>query len=234
MPIVHNCEQNSEEWHRLRLGIPTASCFHRIITPKTLKPSKQADDYLAWLLAEWIYGAPLDSVQTDYMQRGHDMEPAAVKSYEFETGRKTETVGFITTDDGMIGASPDRLVVGCKRLLEIKAPALQTHVAYMLHRDVDDDYRVQLQGQLWVSGDEGVDIQSYYPGLPSVIIPVERDPKYQDALSEALPGFVARLLQARADLEGRYGNLRQPPPEPKADPLGVSDADVDAYLRSIA
>jgi hypothetical protein len=44
--IVHNVSQLSDEWHRLRMGIPTASEFGRIITPKTMKLSAQAPEYM--------------------------------------------------------------------------------------------------------------------------------------------------------------------------------------------
>jgi hypothetical protein len=39
---IHNCTQGTEEWRKLRAGIPTASEFHKIITPKTGQLSKQA------------------------------------------------------------------------------------------------------------------------------------------------------------------------------------------------
>jgi hypothetical protein len=34
MPIFHEVRQYSEEYDRLKLGIPTSSNFHKIITPK--------------------------------------------------------------------------------------------------------------------------------------------------------------------------------------------------------
>jgi hypothetical protein len=40
MPILHNVTQYSEAYDRLKLGIPTSSNFHKIITPQG-KPSKQ-------------------------------------------------------------------------------------------------------------------------------------------------------------------------------------------------
>ena len=33
MTKEHACEQYSDDWFRLRLGIPTASQFHNIVTP---------------------------------------------------------------------------------------------------------------------------------------------------------------------------------------------------------
>jgi hypothetical protein len=206
---IHNVEQLSPEWHRLRLSIPTTSEFKRIVTP-TGKLSAQATGYLHRLLAEWILGRELDedALETKWMERGRALEPEAVASYEFETERITETVGFITSDDGLIGCSPDRLIVGEPGLLEIKCPAPQTHVGYMLRRTVDKDYWPQIMGQLYVTGREWVDIQSYHPGLPSVIIRVARDEEYIAKLADALRDFTALMVASREFLESEYGPFR--------------------------
>ena len=234
--IVHQVEQLSSEWHALRLGIPTTSEFKRIVTPGG-KLSAQSADYMHRLLAEWILAGPLDedTFETKWMERGRLLEDEAVRSYEFETERTTETVGFITTDDGLIGCSPDRLIVGEPGLLEIKCAAPQTHIGYMLTRAVDKDYYPQVQGQLLVTGREWVDIQAYFPGLPSVIVRVGRDPEYQGLLDLALRAFVEKMLAARADLEARYGPFqrRQQPAEPEDGilGLGITDDDIDALMR---
>ncbi len=228
--IVHDVEQGTPEWLRLRLGIPTSSEFGRILTP-TGKPSSQAEGYLLWLLAEWVTGAPLESPETDWMRRGHELEAAAVQSYEFETGREASVVGFVTTDDGMIGASPDRLV-DPDGLLEIKCPAPQTHIGYLLSRAVDRAYWPQVQGQLLVTGRAWVDIQSYHPGLPAVIVRVERDENYIGKLDAALRAFVERLLAARVELEAKCGPFRKPEPKPHPSPFDLTDEDVEVIVRN--
>ena len=53
-------EQGSAEWALSRLGIPTASCYDRLLTPKTRKPSASRHAYRAELMAEWLMGQPLD------------------------------------------------------------------------------------------------------------------------------------------------------------------------------
>lgn len=235
--IVHaEVEQLSPEWFAMRRGIPTTSEFKRIVTPGG-KLSAQSADYMHRLLAEWILDRPLeeDALETKWMERGRKLEDEAVRSYEFETERVTETVGFITSDDGLIGCSPDRLIVGEPGLLEIKCPAPQTHVGYMLRRTVDKDYLPQCMGQLYVTGREWVDIQSYHPGLPSVIIRVERDEKYIDALAVALADFVAYMVTAREFLTQEYGPFHRRPkpaePEDGIPGLGITDEDIDALVR---
>jgi hypothetical protein len=227
--IIHNCQQGSEQWHRLRLGIPTASCFSKIVTPGG-KLSKQADGYMYRLLAEWLFGAPLEDPESTYrsewMQRGNDLEESAVHAYEFQTGRRAEKVGFVTNDEGNLGCSPDRLV-GETGLLEIKVPSPPVHVGYMLAGSIEQDYTPQLQGQLLLTARKWVDIVSYCPPFPLVIIRVQRDSSYQAALSEALAGFVENLLAARAKLVAKYGDIRPPAVvEVPFDPLGISEQDL--------
>ena len=237
--IRYDCAQRSEEWDRLRLGIPTSSEFHRIVKGGTeyvcqscgvvsptkrkkcadcgepvisreiLKPSTQAEAYMHRLLAEWYFGGPLEDPESQYksawMERGQFLEDQAVKSYEFETGTETEKVGFLTTDDGMVGCSPDRLVVGDEGVLEIKCPSPAVHMGYMVKRSVDDDYWPQLQAQLWLSGRSWVDIESYCPPFPTVIIRVPRDEQYIGLLSVELAKFVHAMQQARTLIEKTYG-----------------------------
>jgi hypothetical protein len=69
--IRFNVEQGSQEWAMLRLGIPTASQFARVLTPKTMKTSGQMADYAHELLAEQVLKIPLDHASTGLMQRGY-------------------------------------------------------------------------------------------------------------------------------------------------------------------
>lgn len=206
--IIHQVAQGSEAWDQLRNGIPTASEFKRILTPKG-RPSRQAEGYLNCLLAEWYFGQPLEDPETEFqsqwMARGQALEMQAVQSYEFERDVETEKVGFISIDSGLCGCSPDRLV-GKDGILELKCPAPSTHIGYMLKRNVHDEYKPQLQGQLLIAERKWVDIQSYCPVFPTVIIRVERDDEYQGLLSTALATFVETMLTARQELAAIYGN----------------------------
>ena len=51
MPIFHDVVQYSDAYDRLKLGIPTSSNFHKIITPQG-NPSKQWREYACVLIAE--------------------------------------------------------------------------------------------------------------------------------------------------------------------------------------
>lgn len=224
---IFDCIQGTPQWASLRCGVVSASNFNKILTP-TGKASTQATDYMHQLLAEFVVGHPFEGPKTPWMERGSELEDEAVKAYAFATDTDPEAVGFITNDAGTVGVSPDRLV-GDKGLLEIKCPSPHTHVGYMLTGSVEDEYTPQLQGQLWLTERESVDIVSYHPELPVVIIKVKRDEEYIAKLSAAVNHFLDKMLTARLDLEKRYGPFRryvQSPVDPH--PFGVTDADVDA------
>lgn len=199
--ILHDVIQGTTEWLAVRAGIPTASAFDRIVTPKG-KPSAQAEKYMHMLLAERIMGHPVLQVQTSWMGRGKELEGEAVLYYEGVRELDTTVIGFVTNDERTIGASPDRFV-GEDGLLELKVPAEHTHVGYLLTRAVDAEYYPQAQGQLWVTGREWLDIMSYHPEMPPAIIRVERDDGYIATLNEAVTRFSWTLERMAEELKGR-------------------------------
>ncbi len=237
--IHHRVTQNEEAWHRLRMSIPTASCFAKIITPKTGKPTEgeTPDLYACELLAAWMMDRPITGPETDFMQQGHELEDSAVEHYEFTTGIETDLGGFVTTNDGMCGCSPDRLV-GDDRLLEIKShpgnPGI--HVQFMRGSALEIKHRPQLQGALWICERNQIDIISYHPELVPVIVPVMRDEEYIEKLSAAVRLFIDRLIAAKTELDQRYGiserlaemrKRREGNNEAVDTQFDISDEDID-------
>lgn len=201
MSIHHQVQQGSSAWLELRAGIPTASDFESIVTP-TGKISSAQERYLHTLLAERIMQRPTVEHVSMWMERGSQMEEEAVEFYELQRDIETVPVGFVTNDARTIGASPDRLV-GDDGLLEIKCPAEHTHVGYLLFKSVDRKYYPQLQGQLWITGRQWVDILSYHPVMPPALVHVERDAEYIKLLADEVEKFSARLEAKAAELVER-------------------------------
>ena len=198
--------QGSPEWKAARLGLPTASCFDKIIQPSTGKLSASSGKYLATLLAEWYLGQPLDDFQSPYMVRGTELEAEAIKWYEYDSDTDTQAVGFCLRDDGLAGCSPDRLV-GDDGGVEMKVPAIQTHLTYLLDHDTIParmklmmDYWCQVQGCLWVTGRKWWDVCSFSPVLPSVRLRIEPEEGFIKAMEEAVTQFVDRLETAKRKL----------------------------------
>lgn len=193
--------QGSPEWEFIRLGMPTASQFKRILTPKKLALSADAASYRNELLAEWLCGyKPVFGSRgnsTGYADRGTDMEAQARRVYEFTHDVEVELVGFVMRDDGRVGGSPDGFVSD-EGGADFKCPAMHTHIGYMLEpASLADDYRSQCQGYMYLSGREWWDLFSFHPMLPPVEQRIIRDDKYQEALGVALDSFVSDLQAAR-------------------------------------
>lgn len=202
MRIV-NVTQGSPEWHAARLGIPTSSRFEEVITPKTLKPSAQLNALLFDLLAEWITGESMETARTDFMERGKEIEPEAALWYEFEKECDTKQIGFVLSDDGRYGCSPDRFVSDANGGVEIKCPKPSTHLKYLLNDGLlEGEYRCQIQGCLWICEREWWDIVCYSPSLymANICKRIYRDEEFIQALSGAVINACNRLdeLKARA------------------------------------
>ena len=192
---IHNVTQGSLEWVELRLGLPTASNFHKIVTPAKAQLSTQARKFAFLLIAEKLMNEslnPLDNLE--HIARGKEREPQAVKMYEFDQEVATEPVGFITTDDGRVGASPDRLLVGHAAALEIKCPAPQTHLEYLVD-GFGADYMPQVQGQAYVGEFDFVDRYSFHPLMPPALVRTHRDEAYIAKLRAALDQFCDDLAE---------------------------------------
>jgi len=238
--IQHNVVQGSEAWHKLRAGIVTASELHRIITPSKLSLSEQRHEYQAHLLMEWIWGQPiLSDEETKWMQAGTDQQDTAMRAYEFETGSDVTYAGFYTTDDGMIGASPDGLV-GEHGLLEIKGRKPVLHLLSMMRKEEFAlSHRIQVQGQLYVCDDRETDDLYCFSlarsPIPNFVIPCHREKTVQDALRMALDKFTDELLERREWLEREFGPFTRHNQEgmrAATDHLGITDEDADALIAA--
>lgn len=192
--IVHDVQQGSTEWLRLRCGIPTASNFSNILT-KSGKRSASAEKYMFALLAEKMMGHPRFEFMSEFMKRGIEQEERAVAKYEYLKDVETFPIGFITNDTQTIGASPDRGIKQLERnLLEVKCPKDETHAMYLLGSgSVFDEYRVQAYGQLWVAEKDVTDVISYHAEMPAAIVRTERDEPFIKLLEEAVLEFSAKL-----------------------------------------
>ena len=194
--------QGSPEWYDARLGLPTASAYDRILTPKKLQVSASATAYRNQLLVEYLFGIPVvDADATGFMRRGAEMESEAVAWYEMHRDVDVDRVGFCLHDDRRTGCSPDGLV-GDEGGLEMKCPSAHVHVGYLLD-GLTDEYRLQVQGGLWVTGRQWWDFLSYHPTLPAVLVRMHRDDECIAALNAAIPAFCDQLDAAKEILASR-------------------------------
>jgi len=202
---IYNIEQGSDAWHRLRMGVLTASQFDKLIT-STGKPSKQYDGLICCKIAEKASGIPTYVPQNFAMERGKELEQEAREYYELETGNKVEQVGFIMHDTLNAGCSPDGLI-GEDGGLEIKCPLPGNHVAYLRDEKLPTKYYQQVQGNMFITGREWWDFMSYAPGLKPLIIRVERDLKFIAELEKLLFQYGQEIIDLSEKYKQKINNV---------------------------
>ena len=197
MIIEDSFEQRSEQWYQAKAGVPGASSFDKIITPGGA-PSKQAIDYAYQLAGEKMLGRIEETYTSFAMQQGIDREDDARRLYGLIKGEQIRQAALIYKNESKsVACSPDGLFV------ELKCPILKTHIKYTVNPDLlVKDYRVQLQGSMWVCGRDSWDIMSYYPGLDEVLRTVKRDDDFCNKLGVEMVKFLDQLKKVYEALKG--------------------------------
>jgi len=141
---IYHCPQGSQEWHELRAKcLLTASTAGPFLVKNDQKSKDAREKRILKFLSQdcYVYGdawllelREKESKSLDYniaVQRGNAYEAEAIACFSNITGKKVESAGILTTDDGLFGASPDGLI-GDDEGLECKVPIPETHKSYLL------------------------------------------------------------------------------------------------------
>lgn len=238
MGKILDVQQGSEEWLQARMGIATASELDSLVTPLwKIKEGAAFDSYVAFKLAEAWLGHPIQTFSGGMMDQGKVREDEAIPAYEFLFKTTIKRVGFIISDDGLVGGSPDGifeeqvafinedsgkppvdLVPGVGQIkiesgIEVKCPEPQKHVAYLLVGECPKEYRHQVQASMYVTGAKWWTFMSYCRDFPIFTVVVERDEKAMAAIAEAAKLFRDRFDAGWAELVKSNGGE---PVRPKA------------------
>lgn len=190
---IFTCEQNSDEWLRVRMGIPTASQFATLLAKgRDGGASLTRRTYMLKLAGEIITGEPMESFSNEHTERGHAMEDEARDLYAFQTGAELHRVGFIR--NGRAGCSPDSLI-GEDGGLEIKTKLPHLLIELMLKDEFPPEHKAQVQGTLWLTKREWWDLPVYYRGMPMFTKRTYRDEPYIQRLATEVDRFNAELDQ---------------------------------------
>lgn len=191
---IYDFEQRTPEWYAIRLGMPTASNFDKIVTIDG-KPSKQRTKYLYQVAGEFLSGSSEESYQSYAMLRGCELEQEAINLYELIKGVSVKKVGFVVNNpDFEFGCSPDGLINN-DGMIQIKCPNMATHVGYIVENKFPMDYFQQIQGELLVTDRKWSDFISYYPGLKPLIVRFKRDKEFINKLKSELEIFCIELKE---------------------------------------
>jgi len=206
----YQVDQYTKEWSELRKGMPTASFAHLFITPdgKPKNPDTQERKrYLYKLVAERILQIPMPSSfdGNEHTERGHALEERATQSFFAQSGYKVAPGGFCRTDDGRYGCSPDGLMRNKREALEVKCPAVWTHMQYMCEGP-GDKYKAQVQMQIMIGEFDCVHFWSYHPDFAPVHVVTLPDERYIARLHEQLDLFYQEI-QSKEGYVRRHGNV---------------------------
>jgi hypothetical protein len=200
---IIECSQNSDEWYRARMKIPTSSKFQCLLAKSTDRKGRAA--YMRELAAEILTDERGESFTSAAMDRGHAMEQEACDHYAFLTDTEPQQVGFIRS--GRKGGSPDSLV-GANGLLEIKTQRADLLIETLLKNEFPSAHKAQCQGNLWISEREWIDICVFWPKMPVFIKRAYRDEHFIRGLAEEVDLFNEELDELVAKIRA-YGGARE-------------------------
>ena len=219
MGIVYHEEllQGSDEWLKARCGLMTASEMKLVLTPTGKIANNDKTRQHAYELAfQRITGFVEPQYVSDAMLRGQEDEIYARSAYSDHYASATET-GFITNDQWgfTIGYSPDGLV-GDDGLIECKSRAGKYQVQTIATNEVPEEYVLQLQTGLLVTGRKWIDFISYSGGLPMFVKRVEPDLELQAKIIAAATAFEEKIAQIVAEYHATVASLNLIPTERRA------------------
>jgi putative phage-type endonuclease len=178
--MIHEVEQGSPEWHELRSTRFTASNFYKMFLKEN---TKTYQNFINEVVFARLTGEVEEGYTNDFMRRGIEVEPQAIEQYELDSFNKVHRVGFISYSD-WIGCSPDGLI-GTDGMIQIKCPKATTLMEYY-GGEVPNDYYIQMQGELFVTGRAWSIFYVYHPKLKPYEIKVDRDEEMISQIHEKL------------------------------------------------
>jgi hypothetical protein len=190
---ISNISQGSPEWMALRLGIPTASNFGKILTA-TGKISESREKYMKRLAGEAVSGRSEENYQSYRMKRGAEMEAESRRVYEMDNEIEIRQVALVYKDERRaFSSSPDGLI-SSDGGFETKDAEFVVQIDRLFNGKMITSHIPQCQGGLYICEREYWIFRSYCSGLPSLNIRLERDEKYIARLSEELERFCYELV----------------------------------------
>lgn len=209
--IIDDVVQGSPEWFALRLGLPTASRFATIMASgKDGGESVTRRKLLYALAGEKLTEQPAEHYRNDAMDRGTEMQAEALEWYARTNFVDLREVGFIKREvvpplgkPYIVGCSPDALIVGKSKAVEVKTerPDLLIERALKGAQGFPPEHRAQCQGTLWVAGLEDIDLIIFHRGMPlTLTFPVHRDEAYIKRIADEVERFNYELDQLVAKI----------------------------------
>jgi putative phage-type endonuclease len=192
--MIHEIEQNTEEWFQLRMGKITASNFASIMANLGKPFGKPALQYAMRVAIESRTNVAIETYSNEWMERGKLLEDDARTMYEQLNFCDVFPGGF--AEQGRFGASADGQTED-NGLLEIKSVKYNTHFERLIKGGYDTSYQWQIRGQMWLYDVAWCDFVSYCPDFPVnkqlYVFRVERDAEQEGVMIDRLKEFADKV-----------------------------------------
>jgi hypothetical protein len=163
-------KQNSDDWFNLRLGLITSSNFGTIMANEGKAFGQPALKYARKKALERVTGKrdETDSLKSGYLDRGHELEPEALKRYSKVEICIVSNGGFNKGEGeySNLGDSPDGIDLIKNGCVEVKSVIPETHFKMLETGKFDSKYDWQIQGHIWLGKYKYCDCISYCPEMP--------------------------------------------------------------------
>lgn len=199
-------DQRSDAWRLARIGCLTGSRAGDMLARIKTGESAKRRDYRLQLAVERITGQSAeDGYVNKDMQRGIDLEPAAIALYEAVTGLLVTPCGFLLHDDLQAGCSPDGQIGNFTGIVEVKCPRQAAHLDVLRSRTLPADYVGQVTHNLWITGAQWCDFVSYDdrfpPHLRLAVIRHLRKPAEIDSYAIMAQAFLIEVERDVAEIK---------------------------------
>jgi len=177
---IHNFEQGTPEWFKVREGKMTASHAQAIGNC-----GKGLTTYINEMMSEMYSSGEDEKFSNKHTDRGNELEPLARSMYELQNGVKVEQVGFIEYNN-YVGCSPDGLVgdVGGVEIKSIQDKDYFLHLISENGSQVESKHIWQVQMNLLITGRQWWDLVYYNPNYKRsmCVYRIYPDPEQFEAL----------------------------------------------------
>lgn len=188
-----------------------AACVSFVRNKLPMIKSDTKMTYMDELIASIATGLIPDEIKAKPLQWGKDNEEAARDAYSARTFEAIEEQGFIYKDSSMrCGASPDGLISGKPKGLELKAPYNSgVFIAFAARDIIKQAEIIQCQYSMWVTGYDSWGFAKFDPRNVNCkklhVVEILRDEVMIKKLEEGAKSFIAEMDVALENLGMSFG-----------------------------
>lgn len=189
-------QQGTQEWHNIRAGKITGTIAETLCVKGTFEFGLGAGAITAAekVAMERLSGKPMATTgfKSSTMTRGNEYETLARRKFELQEFVKVKQIGFIESDCGTYGCSPDGLI-GEDEMTEIKCFTLPNlHFDLLMNKPSKHIDMHQIKFGLFTSERKVLKFVSYYPEyeqMPLIVRKFYADEAQNKIYSERIKVF---------------------------------------------